>query len=181
MNHKEDLREALAFLTSQPECETCRLCEENVGLVYLIGDEAQRIAKLQLPILTTSQRVNYLGRTTEGWCCSFNPGSNTCKIYEDRPICCRIYPLDLMRINNEVWWVIHSECPIAQRFQHERRMSVLASMTLAIEALFSNEQLGHLLKQDGSSQKIEAFLSDESRVTKLRRFGTKLAFFPFSE
>src|SRR5689334_20873206 len=114
MNHKEDLRGALAFLTSQPECETCRLCEENVGLVYLIGDEAQRIPKLQLPILTTSHGVNYLGRTTDGWCCSFNPDSNTCKIYEDRPICCRIYPLDLMRINNEVWWVIHSECPIAQ-------------------------------------------------------------------
>jgi Fe-S-cluster containining protein len=191
---KQALRDALSPLTSQPECGTCRLCEENVGLVYLIGDEAPEASRRELPVMTTSQGVKYLGRkytndageeitpeqarnsSAHRWCSQFDSSSNTCKIYAERPLCCRIYPLDLMAIDQEVWWVIHSECPISQRFQRERRMSVLAAMTVSLERLFTQEQLDHLLKQDGTSQKHEAFFTDESKVTKLRRYGAPAMF-----
>jgi Fe-S-cluster containining protein len=170
----EKLYNVLLPLTSQSECQTCRLCEENVGLVYVLGDEAAKARKHGLPVLTTSQGVQYLGRTTDGWCSSFDPTANTCRIYGDRPLCCRIYPLDLMRLDDIVWWVIHSECPIAQRFQRERRLGILATVTFAMEAALSEEQLLHWLTQDKTSQAIEAFAFDQSRVIRLRRYGEAL-------
>lgn len=170
----EKLYEILKPLASQSECETCRLCERNVGLVYVLGNEASKAQHHGLPILTTSQGVQYLGRTRDGWCCSFDPTTNTCRMYSDRPLCCRIYPLDLMRLNDTVWWVIHSECPIAQRFKQERRLGVLAAMTYAMEGALSDEQLQHWLTQDKTSQAIEAFAFDESEVIRLRRFGEPL-------
>src|ERR1051326_8241556 len=158
------LYKILKPLTSQPECQTCRLCEENVGLVYLMGDEATKAQDHGLHVLTTDRGVQYLKRTNEGWCSSFDPSTNTCKIYNDRPLCCRIYPLDLMKINGEIWWVIHAECPIAQRFQRERRLSIFAAMTVAMERALTDEQLQHWLVQDKTSQEIEAFSFDETKV-----------------
>jgi hypothetical protein len=79
-----------------------------------------------------------------------------------------------MKLNSIVWWVIHSECPIAQRFQRERRLGILVTMTFAMEAALSEEQLQHWLTQDKTSQAIEAFAFDQSRVIRLRRYGEPL-------
>jgi hypothetical protein len=81
-----------------------------------------------------------------------------------------------MKLGGEVWWVIHDECPIAQRFRHERRLSILAAMTAAMEAVMSDEQLEKWLTQDKTSQGIEAFSVDEAKVFKLRRYGEPTAF-----
>lgn len=176
MSKISSLYELLQPLASQPECQTCRLCEEHVGLVYLLGEEANKVKVGTLPILGTAESAQYLGRTRDGWCCAFDHQANTCKIYETRPLCCRIYPLDLMNIDNEVWWVVHSECPIAQRFQQERKLSILSAMTFSMESRISEEQLMLWLKQDRFSQMVESFSFDRSQVVKLRRFGEKLSF-----
>lgn len=176
MSDLESLYGLLKPLTAQPECQTCRLCEEHVGLVYLFDDEASKAKKYRLPVLTTSQGVKYLGRTRDGWCSSFDPSTNTCSIYTDRPLCCRIYPLDLMKFDGIVWWVIHAECPIAQRFKRERRLSLLAAMTSTLEAAITSGQLENWLTQDKTSQAIEAFSSDEAKVIKLRRYGEAIVF-----
>ena len=187
----DDLYQALDQLSSQPECRECRLCEEHVGLVYILKGESERVRRHRLPILRTSSGVEYLGRVpdpesrkggtspaarTHGWCCAFDWRTNTCSIYNDRPLCCRIYPLDLMRLEGEVWWVVHSECPIAQRFQRQRNLDLLCAITAAMERLISDEELEQWLTQDKFSQMIEAFSGDESRVIRLRRYGTPSLF-----
>lgn len=176
MNDISELYDLFKILTAQPECRTCSLCEEHVGLVYLLDSEAEKAKNSSLPVLTTSTGVQYLGRTREGWCCSFDPDANTCRIYEQRPLCCRIYPLDLMQLDGEIWWVIHSECPIAQRFQRERMLSTLAAATSAVEGKISESQLKRWMTQDRFSQMIEAFSYDESKVIRLRRYGEKRPF-----
>jgi hypothetical protein len=75
-----------------------------------------------------------------------------------------------MELDRVVWWVIHSECPIAQRFQRERRIGILAAVTVALEAAISDVQLQQWLTQDKTSQAVEAFSSDEARVIKLRPY-----------
>ena len=176
MSNMQALYQVFNRLTAQPECQTCRLCEEHVGLVYLLGNEADKAKHHQLPVLTTSNGVQYLGRTPHGWCSSFDPHKNTCGMYFDRPLCCRIYPLDLMKLDGKLWWVIHAECPIAQRFKREHQMGVLAAMTLAMENILSEEQLESWLVQDKTSQVIEAFTFDTSKVIKLRPYGESLGF-----
>jgi hypothetical protein len=81
-----------------------------------------------------------------------------------------------MKLGNSVWWVIHDECPISQRFQRERRLAILAAMTVALENALSEEQLQNWLLQDTTSQTIEAFSFDTTKVIKLRKYGEPLAF-----
>jgi hypothetical protein len=81
-----------------------------------------------------------------------------------------------MVIDGETWWVIHSECPIAQRFQKERRLGVLAALTFNMEQKLSEEHISEWIIQDRLSQIIESFSFDQSKVVPLRRLGEKLPF-----
>ena len=117
--------------------------------------------------------MSYLNRTPEGWCAAFDPATNRCRIYESRPLCCRLYPLDLMELDGFVWWVIHSECPIARRFQAERRSDVLAALTLRIETQLTDRHVAEFLTQDKTSDHIEAFSFEENKVIKIRKYGDK--------
>jgi Fe-S-cluster containining protein len=176
---KNDLRplyDILRPLASQPECKSCKLCEEHVGLVYLLGKEATRSVDQGIPVSISSRGSQYLARTSKGWCAAFDPASNLCRIYNDRPLCCRLYPLDLMRLDGDVWWVIHAECPIAQRFQRDRHLEILTALTISLERTLSDEQLQSWLTTDRTSQNIEAFSSTRPNVIRLRRFGRSLSF-----
>lgn len=167
----QDAYRALEGLASQPECQSCRLCEEHVGLVYAFRVEAESLERKGVTVSKTSEGVAYVGRTSAGWCSCYNVGGNGCTIYSDRPLCCRLYPLDLMEIEGELWWVVHEECPISQRYKRDRREDVLRSLTVRLEASFSKEELEEWLQEDTMSQRIEAFLGDESRIRPLRRLG----------
>lgn len=167
------LYEILQPLTSQPECQTCKLCEENIGLVYLLSTEHKQISKLDIPIAITSRGAKYIARTPQGCCAAFNDANNTCTIYERRPLCCRLYPLDLITVNDEIWWVIHSECPIATRFLVERKLELLAAMTVTIEKAMGRELLQNWLISDGMSQNIEAFSSTRPHTIKIRQFESR--------
>lgn len=176
MNALKKLYEALAPLTSQPDCASCELCERNVGLVYVLGDERASLESSCVPLATTSEGIAYISRPEHGWCPCYDTSTKRCQIYDNRPLCCRLYPLDLMEIDSAIWWVIHTECPIAQRFQRERKLDALAAMTVAIENAVSPEQLRNWLQQDQTSQTVEAFSSERSKVLQLREFGKQSLF-----
>jgi len=171
MSSMHSLYEVLRPLTSQSECQTCKLCEENIGLVYLLDKETEAISKRNVPLSITSRGAQYIARTSQGCCAAFNSTGNSCTIYESRPLCCRLYPLDLVTKNGEIWWVIHIECPIAKRFLSERKLAVLATMTVAIEKKIDRELLQSWLINDRMSQNIEAFSSTRPRTIRLRRLG----------
>jgi len=42
--------------------------------------------------------------------CIFQNKSGNCTVYEERPFECRIFPLDIMEINNKLYWVIWDIC-----------------------------------------------------------------------
>src|SRR5688572_22740040 len=123
MQETEDLYRILTPLSGQPECRTCNLCEKNVGLVYLIGDEPSKLAGAGMSVAELGDGSAYLSRSQldsgASWCSCFVVGTNECGIYAVRPLCCRLYPLDLMNLDGELWWIVHAECPIALRFQND--------------------------------------------------------------
>lgn len=166
----------LGALSQQAECKTCRKCEENVGLVYLLATEPADLERQGKQIVRTGLGANYVPRRADGWCSCFDPERNLCRIYDSRPLCCRLYPLDLIAIDGVPWWVLHSECPIAQRFQAERRLDVLVALTVALERALSEEELGEWLTQDRLSQAVEAFESEPTKVVPLRKVGAQLRF-----
>ena len=103
------LYEAVKKLSDMPDCKTCRLCEENVGLVYLLPQEEKIIKNLGIKIQKSTDKVNFIFRNKDGWCDAYDYKNNKCTIYNNRPLCCRIYPLDLIIIKKEIWWIVFKE------------------------------------------------------------------------
>ncbi len=160
------------FLSSQEECNTCNLCEKNVGLVYLLDHEREKISELNLKISSTSNGTDFLSRTEEGWCSAFDHTKNRCTIYAKRPLCCRIYPFDLMHFDREFWWVIFYECPIANRFYKEKHEDVLIAFTYALEREMGEMLIAEFVREDSISQHIDAFTGEIPHVKRLRKFGS---------
>jgi Fe-S-cluster containining protein len=165
----------LRLLTSQPECDTCRLCEENVGLVYLLRDEISRAANAGAMVVASADEKGYIERTHHGWCGCFDAATGRCRIYDSRPLCCRIYPLDLIRFDDGIWWVIHEECPIGIRFYRERQTDLLAAVTFEIERQLTDKELLSWLSQDRFSQNVEALSRDSIKVRRLRQLGSEVS------
>lgn len=160
------------FLASQKECDTCNLCEKNVGLVYLLDNEFENIKRHNLEISSTNNGTDFLSRTRDGWCSAFDHVRNRCTIYNDRPLCCRIYPFDLMNFDREFWWVIFYECPIAQRFFTEKKEDILMAFTYSLEREMGDMLISEFIREDSISQHIDAFTGETPRVKKLRKFGS---------
>lgn len=160
------------FLSSQEECNTCNLCEKNVGLVYLLDNEMEKLKQHNLKISSTTNGTDFLSRTSDGWCSAFDHTRNRCTVYDDRPLCCRIYPFDLMHFDREFWWVIFYECPIAKRFFAEKKEDVLLAFTYSLEREMGNTLIAEFVREDKISQHIDAFTGETPLVKKLRKFGT---------
>lgn len=176
MSKISSLHQSINMISNQPECKTCRLCEEHVGLVYLLGDEKEKLQEFENKIITTSQGISYVQRNKEGCCSFFNYDTYTCQIYYNRPLCCRIYPLDLIRVNDGIWWVVHNKCPIAQRFQREHQIDILISFTIRLEKRLTENNIIKWLEQDNLSKEIEAFGRESTSITKIRLFKSNYMF-----
>jgi Fe-S-cluster containining protein len=160
----------LSILSLQHECETCRKCETNVGLVYLLDREPRTVSSSGVKTVSTSQGISYIARSVEGWCAAYDSKENKCTIYPNRPLCCRIYPLDLMNLDDEIWWILHTECPIAQRYEREHKLDILIALTMLLEERIPEGVFSEWLREDRHSQVVEAFLRVEYSITRLRRF-----------
>ena len=171
MGALQTIYDRLPFLTDQPECSTCRRCEEAVGLVYLLSNEPSRVIARGGLVSITSEGVAYVRRSTTGFCSCFDSERNSCRIYSDRPLCCRLYPLDLIAIEGEIWWVLHENCPITDRLQREHQSDLISVALTNVERELTDNQLQEWLTQDRTSKRVEAFSTRPNNVIKLRRFG----------
>jgi Fe-S-cluster containining protein len=165
----EAIYRLLAVLGEQKECRTCRRCEQDVGLVYLLNSEAAIGRRNSLPVLSVGRNAHYLSRTPHGWCSCYDPETNQCRIYAQRPLCCRLYPLDLTTFEGEPWWVAHKDCPITRRYYETRSVDMLIAITIELEQLLCKDDLAGWILQDRVSSSIEAFDYESNRVVRLRR------------
>ncbi|MDD5617971.1 MAG: YkgJ family cysteine cluster protein [Candidatus Omnitrophica bacterium] len=58
-----------------------------------------------------TQRINLLEHKDYFICPCFNPGDSKCKIYDNRPFECVIYPFLLTRKNNKFYLAADKKCP----------------------------------------------------------------------
>lgn len=127
----DKLYKIASFLSNQEECKTCSLCEDNIGLVYVFKHELKVIGRKHA--VPTSAGLNFFVRTEDGHCPYFNKELGTCGIYENRPICCRIYPLDLLFEDGEYWWIAYSDCPIFKRYEKNMSLNILRNKLISLE------------------------------------------------
>lgn len=105
-NLRSSLERAAKLVVS---CKDCTSCCEN-GLVYLFDEEVPIMKELDVPLVSI-KGVNYIQRKNGGSCPMINGHNQGCKIYENRPLCCRLYPLDVFNRNGKLEWGLYTFCP----------------------------------------------------------------------
>lgn len=160
---------ATSALGDQPECKTCRRCEDPVGLVYLLSSEASVRHELRLPVVEATSAASYVPRTSTCHCLHFEATQGRCLIYDRRPLCCRIYPIDLIRFaDGDVQWVLHAECPIAQRWATTRTLDIPLETIAALESELTIGQVEEWIAQERFSKSVETMFGSELKLIKMR-------------
>lgn len=165
------LYEIVKFLSNQEECKTCRLCEDNIGLVYVFNTESKKIGHEHT--ISTSSGLNFFVRTHDNHCPYFNQESGKCGIYEDRPLCCRIYPLDIYFDGIEYWWIAYSDCPIFKRYKKNLSLNILRNKLLSIEDTLDDENLEELKNIAVNIRTVELIGREDFAFYKLKKLGEK--------
>lgn len=160
-----------SFLSNQEECKTCRLCEDNVGLVYIFKIESAGIGRRYT--VPTSAGLKFFVRTEDGHCPYFNKESGTCGIYEHRPLCCRIYPLDLLFDDGEYWWIAYSDCPIFKRYEKNLSLNILRNKLLSLENDLDTRILTEWKNIAVNIRSIELIGREDFAFYKLKKLGEK--------
>jgi Fe-S-cluster containining protein len=91
-------------------CKGCTVCCEGGGMVYVRADEIPRLKSLDVPLVTIDG-VSFIKRLPDGSCPMLDRQKKNCSIYEDRPLCCRLFPLDVLASSGGLTWAVSNECP----------------------------------------------------------------------
>ena len=89
-------------------CNKCSMCCKKGGLVYLMDEETTYLKALNVPILKIGG-IRFIKRKKNGFCPMLI--DEKCSIYSNRPLCCRLFPLDIIYFNDKLCWAISNMCP----------------------------------------------------------------------
>lgn len=91
-------------------CKGCTVCCERGGLVYVGHDEVAGLKRLLVPLVAIDG-VTFIKRLPDGSCPMLDRSGKKCSIYENRPLCCRLFPLDVLSISGRLQWALSTQCP----------------------------------------------------------------------
>ena len=131
----------LDYLAACPPCGWCCRGER----VYLSADEAR--------ILGIGDKATALGQQVSGACELLDAATGYCRAHSLRPTECRLFPLDIIRVNGgEPEWVLWDEpCPVGRASLHgsATRADAIAKWELEMqrwEALLTPEWVAGYLE-----------------------------------
>ena len=91
-------------------CNGCVECCKTGGIVYVLPEEVQKLKEIGTNIIEIDG-LNLIKRTHKGYCSMLDIQHNRCTIYEDRPLACRLFPLDVFYRNGVLEWGVYDYCP----------------------------------------------------------------------
>lgn len=92
------------------DCKGCTICCEKGGLVNVLKQEVDTLRCLGVPLFEIDG-INFIQRLQDGSCPMLDREGRGCSIYEHRPLCCRLYPLDVISIGRQLRWALATLCP----------------------------------------------------------------------
>lgn len=115
-------------------CLKCGKCCLNTEMI-LLDEDIKRIQKLGYKIDFFVRKLhNYnVLKNTRGHCVFFEPKSKKCKIYENRPLGCRLYPIIY---DDEKGVSVDPYCPLAHTVTSEELEKASKVISQIIEKLF---------------------------------------------
>ncbi|MGA9363625.1 MAG: YkgJ family cysteine cluster protein [Bacteroidota bacterium] len=90
-------------------CRGCTKCCEK-GIAYVLPQEVPSLEALAVPLVEIDG-VHFIKRRDDGSCSMLDKEAKRCTIYENRPMCCRAFPLDVFSRNGSLEWGVYTYCP----------------------------------------------------------------------
>jgi len=93
-------------------------------------------------------------------CCFVN--ENRCAIYLDRPLDCRLYPLDIIEEDDQYWWCLYTSCP-----KWEQLGEKLTPLIPRLESLITQDLFEEFMRQISCTKTIYApYSSKQYRIVR---------------
>ncbi|KJR43329.1 Uncharacterized protein MCHI_000776 [Candidatus Magnetoovum chiemensis] len=130
-------------LSSMINCGDCTICEGES--VYLLPQEVESYKDRYGCAIASIESVYYL-QHKKGNCPFFDivEGCFNCSIYNDRPFCCRLYPLGIFDDNGTAKWGIYKHCP-----KHKNIPTIMYSLLAsALEKELGHNACSYLHRED---------------------------------
>lgn len=149
-------------------CKGCTGCCEQGGLVYVRDDEVEPLKKLGVPIITVGG-IAFIQRLPDGACPMLDRAAKQCSIYEQRPLCCRLFPLDVLTINGNLNWALSTHCPEDRKRLEasQKRNSFVGSGSIGriastLETCIDEDDVAYFEKKERVSARIEVLEDDQN-------------------
>ncbi len=102
-------------------CEGCKVCCSNERLGNIVGkvikkEELKKIVFLREELFDTFYEKKETGYLIGKYCKHYDEKTGKCKIYNQRPPECILYPFLVFKKENRLIIAIDNECPDSKRF-----------------------------------------------------------------
>lgn len=162
--------------TQLVDCAGCTKCCEHGGLVYVRPDEVNELKRLDVPLVAIDG-INFIKRQPDGACPMLDRAQKRCSIYSSRPLCCRLFPLDVISLHGQLRWAVSKLCPDERRTfsdSHvtDRRLGP-ASVGMIAEALtesFAKEDGPFFEEKERVASEVDVLDDDAHQWIALGRF-----------
>jgi Fe-S-cluster containining protein len=165
------VRNFLDSLCSVMSCESCNLVTRccSSEYVYVLPIEIERYKYLDIPIFEFSG--SYFLQKERGKCVFFSERTKSCKIYEERPIVCRMYPIDLSYEKGEMVWSYFAECPwLCSNYETGILDNTLRNIISFLEVYFTEELLAQFQKTNMVYPRLDPDYLNGHRYKAIRPF-----------
>lgn len=158
-------------------CKKCIKCC-NEGLVYILPSEIDRIQALDVPLIEING-VTFIKRSKEGKCPMLDENNKLCEIYSDRPICCRLFPLDIFHRDGTIKWGIYTYCPngentgliVLKKDEKEIDFEKLTFIVSSIEKILGESSIRRMIQEDSVCKKIEILDKLKNEYIQFKEIG----------
>lgn len=147
-------------------CQGCTKCCEK-GLVYVMPEEKESLLELGVPIINIDG-IDFIKRRSDGSCWMLDKKNKKCSIYERRPFCCQVFPLDLFSRHGKKEWIMYTYCPsdrikpiTMNNGDPKIDFDKIGKIVLSLDNNIPEKVFSFLAKEDGVASEIE--LLDEYR------------------
>jgi Fe-S-cluster containining protein len=142
-------------------CNGCTKCCES-GIVYVLPEEKSRLESLGAQLINIDG-VDYIKREN-GVCSMLDRQHSRCSIefYKNRPLCCRLFPLDVFNRDYQTKWGVYNYCPseklnpiLLTGSEPRINLFILSIMISRLEKNIPKRVLNFLANEDKVTAEIE--------------------------
>ncbi|MFA6422457.1 MAG: hypothetical protein WCV92_03605 [Candidatus Buchananbacteria bacterium] len=113
------------------ECKNCSIsCSAPKWISWLLPDEVDTYKKYGFNLIQ-SGKANFF---KDGHCHKCKEGVG-CTIYDERSLECRLTPLTVLKIENELWWILTKVCPIIKNSNQNKLEEIILKVNLSIDEI----------------------------------------------